>query len=94
MFYLVTYDVVKDKNRKKVSDLLVEYGVRVQYSVFECDLTEKDLKTIIKKAEPLIDESTDSIFFYPFCKNCSGKRVSLGTTYSLVKIKREFLDVM
>jgi len=34
------YDIPSDKRRKKVSDLLEGYGQRVQYSVFECVLTQ------------------------------------------------------
>lgn len=36
LFYVVVYDISSDKQRKKVSDLLEGYGLRVQYSVFEC----------------------------------------------------------
>ena len=94
MFYLVTYDVAKDRRRKKMSDFLLEYGVRVQYSVFECDLTEKDVKAIMEKAEELIDLATDSVLMYPLCKNCVGKRIRIGTTYTLVKVKKDLLDLM
>ncbi|GJQ31786.1 MAG: hypothetical protein HBSAPP04_06250 [Ignavibacteriaceae bacterium] len=94
MFYLVTYDVAKDRRRKKMSDFLLEYGVRVQYSVFECDLTEKDVQAIMKKAEELIDPATDSVLIYPLCKNCVGKRIRIGTTYTLVKVKKDLLDLM
>lgn len=94
MFYLVTYDVAKDRRRKKMSDFLLEYGVRVQYSVFECDLTEKDVQAIMKKAEELIDLATDSVLMYPLCKNCVGKRIRIGTTYTLVKVKKDLLDLM
>ncbi|MBR8835369.1 MAG: CRISPR-associated endonuclease Cas2 [Stigonema ocellatum SAG 48.90 = DSM 106950] len=38
--YVVAYDVPCDKRRKKISDLLEGYGQRVQYSVFECLLTQ------------------------------------------------------
>lgn len=94
MFYLVTYDVAKDRRRKKMSDFLLEYGVRVQYSVFECDLTEKDVQAIMKKAEELIDLATDSVLMYPLCRNCTGKRIRIGTTYTLVKVKKDLLDLM
>ena len=94
VFYLVTYDVAKNKRRKKLSDLLLEYGVRIQYSVFECDLSEKDLRNLEKKAGEIIDTSCDSVLFYPLCRNCVTKRVRVGTTYSLIKVKKEFLDIM
>ena len=39
--YIVVYDISDDGERNKISDLLIGYGVRVQYSVFECKLTKK-----------------------------------------------------
>ena len=39
MKYLVTYDIINDKKRTKLSDLLETYGYRVNYSVFELDET-------------------------------------------------------
>ncbi len=40
MKYIVTYDIANDKRRTKLSDLLGAYGDRVNYSVFEIELSE------------------------------------------------------
>ncbi|EHC10149.1 CRISPR-associated endonuclease Cas2 [Fischerella thermalis CCMEE 5273] len=60
LLYVVAYDIPCNKRRKKVSDLLEGYGQRVQYSVFECQLTtdqynelRKRLKKQVKLAEDL-----------------------------------------
>ena len=39
MFILVSYDIPNDKRRLKVMKAVQDYGTRVQYSVFECELT-------------------------------------------------------
>lgn len=39
--YIVVYDISDDRERLAVADLLSSYGVRVQFSVFECRLTLK-----------------------------------------------------
>ena len=39
--YIAVYDITNDAERTKVSDILVGYGARIQYSVFECKLTKK-----------------------------------------------------
>jgi CRISPR/Cas system-associated endoribonuclease Cas2 len=52
LFYVVTYDVPCDKRRRKIAKLLEGYGQRVQYSVFECVLTDnkyQELKQRLKK---------------------------------------------
>lgn len=76
--YIITYDIVKDKTRTKVSKLLEDYGVRVQYSVFESDMDDKELERVMKKLKALIDPSTDNIKFYNLCANCEAKTLSLG----------------
>lgn len=38
--YLICYDIVDEKRWRKAFKLLKEYGNRVQYSVFHCELTD------------------------------------------------------
>jgi CRISPR-associated endonuclease Cas2 len=38
MLYVVSYDIADDARRVRVHATLRNYGTRVQYSVFECDL--------------------------------------------------------
>ena len=69
MFVLVTYDVetttVDGKRRlREVAKICLNYGQRVQNSVFEClvdPLQFKQLKTNLLK---VIDEERDSLRFY------------------------------
>ncbi|MFM7575972.1 MAG: CRISPR-associated endonuclease Cas2, partial [Microcystaceae cyanobacterium] len=42
MFVVVSYDISEDKRRTKVHKILKSYGQWMQFSLFECDLTEKD----------------------------------------------------
>ena len=51
MNYLIVYDIEDDKRRKKISDLLEGYGVRVNYSVFEFYLSQKELNEIVSEAK-------------------------------------------
>ncbi|HIP42349.1 MAG TPA: CRISPR-associated endonuclease Cas2 [Aquifex aeolicus] len=66
MQWIVAYDISSNKIRNRVSNILIKYGYRIQYSVFyipEASRKEiEDLKEIIK---PLINPKTDRIFFYP-----------------------------
>lgn len=39
--YLITYDISSNRLRNKVAKKLLDYGKRVQYSVFECDIDKK-----------------------------------------------------
>jgi CRISPR-associated protein Cas2 len=66
MYYIITYDIADDKQRKKLSDLLEGYGVRVNYSVFECELSQTQLKKLLLEIEEenLLDKKVDSLRFY------------------------------
>lgn len=64
MFTIISYDVVQDKRRTKVMKLLKGYGTRVQYSVFECDVSGQQLLKIGKEIQDLIDLNTDSVRCY------------------------------
>ena len=75
MFYIITYDIANDKRRKKLSDLLEGYGVRVNYSVFEWELTKTNLKKILQtiEDEDLLDKKIDSLRFYHIHKDSIAK---------------------
>lgn len=64
MFTLISYDVVRDKPRTKVHQLLRGYGTWVQYSVFECELNARQLAQVQHALHALINPVTDSVRFY------------------------------
>lgn len=65
LFYLVVYDISDDKRRKKIADILEGYGVRVQYSVFECVLNVKQYRDLKKRLQKVFKEEEDNLRFYP-----------------------------
>jgi CRISPR-associated protein Cas2 len=80
MYYIITYDIQNSKRRKKLSELLQMYGVRVNYSVFELDITKNELKEIIDtiKTNKLIKKKIDSIRFYYLPLNSIEKSFEMG----------------
>ena len=79
MNYLVTYDISDDKHRTKLSTTLDEYGHRVNYSVYECSLTQREQRILLEQIESLqIVGRYDSIRFYHICKNCIDKSFEIG----------------
>jgi CRISPR-associated protein Cas2 len=77
VFVLISYDISDDGNRKKVANIIADYGMRVQYSVFECLIDVKTLEKLIVMLAPLI-EGSDSIRIYHICEACLKKMVLLG----------------
>jgi CRISPR-associated protein Cas2 len=75
--FRISYDISDDRTRNKVANLLMDYGRRVQYSVFECRVDAKTLDEIIALLKPFA-EGTDSIRVYPICDACLKNVVLLG----------------
>lgn len=69
MLILVTYDVNTQDNEgrkrlRKVAKQCMNYGVRVQNSVFECVVDAAQLKLLKKALSDEIDEGKDSLRIY------------------------------
>lgn len=69
MLVLITYDVNTEdaagrKRLRKVAKECVNYGQRVQNSVFECLLDAAQYAMLKHKLEALINKSKDSLRFY------------------------------
>lgn len=63
-FVLISYDIASDKRRLKIMKALQDFGRRVQYSVFECRLSERQVRALRRRLAPLVRERSDSIRFY------------------------------
>lgn len=78
MYVVVSYDISEDKRRTKIHDILKSYGHWVQYSIFECDLTETQYAKLRSRLSKLIKSETDNIRFYFLCACCQGKIERIG----------------
>jgi len=73
MFILVSYDIIDDRRRNKVANVLKNYGERVQYSVFECILEKDRVEKLIETVNKLINKQEDSVRIYQICDACLRK---------------------
>lgn len=83
MFVLITYDVnitspYGAKRLRNVAKACMDYGKRVQNSVFECILTEAQYVLLKNKLNSIIDTEQDSIRFYLLGKNWKNKVETIG----------------
>ncbi len=78
MHYVIAYDIEKYRRRNRVMSALKDFGLRVQYSVFECELTQGRLDLLLERLEPLIDPRRDRLHVYPLCDACFFRSQSLG----------------
>lgn len=77
--YLITYDIPSDRPRTRLADLLEDYGQRVQYSVFEAWLTEKQVFELMGRIRTLLEGAPEGgVRFYRLCADCRRQVVVIG----------------
>lgn len=87
MLVLVTYDVSTEtaagrKRLRKIAKECVNYGQRVQNSVFECVLDSTQFRLLKGKLENLMDKEEDSIRFYNLGNHSDTRIEAIGKTHS------------
>ncbi len=96
MNVLITYDVnVTEENGAKrlrrVAKVCVNYGQRVQNSVFECELTPAMYIDIKEQLLKIIDKEKDTIRFYNLGKNWQSRVEKIGRDESYDPRKDTFV---
>lgn len=96
MMVLVTYDVNTQtpagaKRLRHVAKICVNFGQRVQNSVFECNLTPAQYVDIKKQLSKTIDMKTDSLRFYNLGKNWESSVEEIGKNNSYHPEKDTFI---
>lgn len=67
---VVTYDIGDDKRRAKVVKLLEGIGTRMNFSVFECMLTDIQYRNMCNRLAKIIVKREDWVNIYPLCTEC------------------------
>jgi CRISPR-associated protein Cas2 len=62
--YLIAYDISNDKRLNRVRNFLKGYSTGGQKSVYECFLTDGELRYVKRKLERLIREDEDRIHIF------------------------------
>lgn len=70
MRFLIAYDISDDARRYRAATLLLGHGVRIQRSVYECDLDRDELKALLSRLEALVEGSWDVVHAFPACASC------------------------
>lgn len=58
---IVSYDVCDDKRLRRVYAKMKEFGMRVHYSVFRCDLTKQGKIEMIAELDRIINHAEDRV---------------------------------
>lgn len=80
-WYLVCYDVRDPKRLRQTAQHMEGYGERVQYSVFRCWLTKRQMERLRWELTELL-EPEDDVVFIPLCPRCVA---AIKVTHDTVK---------
>jgi len=83
MDILVTYDIATldprgERRLARIAAICERYGIRAQYSVFECRLSGVGLQSLIGELADAVEADEDSIHIYRFDRPIRDVRMSLG----------------
>src|SRR2546427_2563271 len=79
MLTLLAYDISDQKRLARVARVCEDFGVRVQYSVFECRLDESEFTDFWLKLLGEIDETEDRLVAYKIDARSAKETMTAGT---------------
>lgn len=86
MLTLVAYDICEPRRLSRVARICEDYGGRVQYSLFECRLEERDFEDFWLKLLDEIDEGEDRIVAYKVDARSAKQTLTAGTMVCSEKV--------
>lgn len=78
MNMIVAYDITEVKRLNKIAKIMLDYGVRVQKSIFEIDVTPRAFRELKERVEKIIVKELDGVKYYPLCEKCAGTVEIIG----------------
>jgi len=70
MLHIICYDISNDNARTQMSERLLDFGVRIQESVFECLLDPYSYMRMMESLEKITLAPTDRVRVYKVCQTC------------------------
>ncbi len=78
MIYMICYDISHPKRLRKAAKVLGNYGLRVQKSFFQCEISKEGMHKLRGELLEVIDTKKDYLYIYPLCESCAQKAQSDG----------------
>jgi len=63
--YIITYDISDNKRLTKTFKTIRGFGDHLQYSVFRCDLSHRELAILKSRLSDIIKNDEDQVLFIP-----------------------------
>lgn len=76
--YIIAYDISDDRRRNRVVRELKNVGYRVQYSLFEAELSNQTLVELRMRIARVIKHTEDRVIYYGRCARCRDDTIREG----------------
>lgn len=78
MQYIICYDIADDGRRSRVASCLLDFGTRIQESVFVANLDDDLAGRMRGRLARLVSEAEDRVHVFRLCSACEPKTWTLG----------------
>lgn len=75
---IVAYDIAEPRRLLKVAKVMKDYGLRVQKSIFEVEVSERQFREMKMRAEAIIHPLQDGVKYFPLCDRCADTMECIG----------------
>ena len=79
MMYFICYDIANPKRLRKVAKTLENFGLRIQYSFFQCEMEKSQMELVRNELLKIMHKKEDSLRIYPLCEDCLHNTTSIGS---------------
>lgn len=79
MQYVVTYDIADERRRSHLAKTLLDFGARIEESVFVANLDDQLAAHMLERIRPFIEDDHDCAHVFQLCAACASKTTILGT---------------
>ena len=74
MLHVIAYDIADPRRLRRVANVCLDFGVRVQRSVFECWLDHDRFEELWRRLESVLKAEEDFIIAYELDEKASRRR--------------------
>ena len=75
---VVAYDIADNKRRTAMARALALIGVRIQESVFTCEVEPEEYDDFVQNVISRADSSVDIVHVFAQCERCRARAVACG----------------
>jgi CRISPR-associated protein Cas2 len=88
-WYVVCYDITEPKRWRRVYKLMNGYGRRLQYSIFRCRLTVRQMEKLRWELEKILT-TEDRLLILILCEGCEKKTATHNRPESWIGESKSF----